>query len=195
MSKLHIIYVPGLGDSKAKARGQRLITYTWRVYGVTAECLRMRWADGQPFAPKLERLLKRIDELHSQGRPLALVASSAGASAVLIAYAARPQAVRGVVCICGKINNAQTVSPRLYQSNPAFKESMAQLESSLGQLDATARRKILSIRPRADEQVSPPDTVIPGAVELSIPTSGHAKSIAYALAVAARRWLDFLKSM
>src|SRR6266542_6900779 len=97
----HVIYVPGLGDHMP--HGQQLVPGYWRLFGVQGHYEPMHWNDKMPFAPKLERLIARIDELAPDG-PVSLVGSSAGASAVLVAYGARLDKVAGVECICGKIN-------------------------------------------------------------------------------------------
>jgi pimeloyl-ACP methyl ester carboxylesterase len=188
--KHHIIYVPGLGDHRTWA--QRLAPKYWEVFGITGHVFVMNWRDKEAFAPKLERLLRMIDELSTNGDKVSLVGTSAGASAVLNAYTARLDKVAGVVCICGKINNPSVHSPR-YIENPAFKESLMELQRILPKLGPKARARIMSIRPLVDESVPPADTIIPGARALVIPTIGHAFSIATALIFAAYTMVKFLK--
>jgi pimeloyl-ACP methyl ester carboxylesterase len=168
---LNIIYIPGLGDKTAY--GQQLITHTWRLYGVRARCERMLWAKDVQFAPKLQRLLDRIDELHQQGKEVALVGSSAGASAALVAFAQRQDVIKGVVCLCGKINNPDTIGPAVYAENPAFQLSMREVQKALPLLNDEARQRIMSIHPKQDNTVPIADTIIPGAIEAIIPTAGH----------------------
>ncbi|HUS26472.1 MAG TPA: hypothetical protein VMY99_03940 [Nevskiaceae bacterium] len=192
MAQHHIIYVPGLSDSRAD--GQGLATKAWVLYGVKGHCLRMHWADGEPFAPKLQRLLDTIDELAAAGHTVSLVGASAGASAVLQAFAARKDTVAGVVCICGKIQHPETVRDAVYAENPAFMQAMKRLSTSLHSILPADRARILSIHPRADNSVPPEDTIIEGAVEKTIPTSGHARSIFYALTVGAPTVVGFLKA-
>ena len=186
----HIIYVPGLGDPRYGLQGWAL--NLWRVVGVRPHYFPMHWRSQEPFEPKFERLLTLTDSLLSQGHFVSFVGTSAGASAVINAYAARPE-VAGVVCICGKLRNPQTISERTYQKNSAFRGSMNMLPASLDRLSAFRRRKILSIHPYKDNVVPPADTIISGANEKSIPSSGHAFSIAFCLLFVWPVFVSFLK--
>lgn len=175
-----IIYIPGLGDHRSRAQ-QRVVS-AWRLLGVGhTETVIMNWREAEPFEIKLSRLLERIDDLASKGFSVSLVGVSAGASAVINAYAARQDTIHRVVCICGKLQRPETVSPVTYRANPAFETSMATLTESLGILDDRKRQQILSIRPLVDESVPPGDTVIPGAKAKTIPTISHVVSIAAAI--------------
>jgi len=187
----HVIYVPGLGD--AKPQGQHLVTWLWRVHGLRGHYIPMHWADGEAYAPKLQRLLDKIDELGARGDRVSLIGTSAGASSVLNAYAARRQAVTAVVCICGKIQHPETVHQRTFSENPAFETSLHQAQTSLKQLTMQDRSHILSIHPKSDNVVPVADTIINGAVERTIPTTGHSPSIAYALTVGMATIAQFIK--
>ncbi len=187
----HVIYVPGLGDHRTRA--QRLAPKYWEVFGVKGHCYVMHWRDKEAFAPKLARLLQLIDELAKGGDKVSLVGTSAGASAVLVAYAARQDKIAGVICICGKINHPETIRPERFVENPAFKESLAQLQTILPTLDSAARDRILSIHPLRDDSVPPADTIIPGAHEKLIPTVGHAFSIGMTLIFGAAMMMGFFR--
>ena len=186
----HIIYVPGLGDPRYGLQGWAL--NLWRVVGVRPHYFPMHWRGQEPFEPKFQRLLALTDSLLSQGHFVSFVGASAGASAVINAYAARPK-VTGVVCICGKLRNPQTISEYTYQKNPAFWDSMSMLSASLGQLSDAHRQKILSIHPYKDDVVPPEDTIIDGANEKSVPSVGHAFSIAFCLLLVWPTFVSFLK--
>lgn len=188
-----IIYVPGLGDSRIA--GQQRAVRTWTLYDVKPELFQMNWADGELFQPKLQRLLDTIDSLAENGYDVSLVGVSAGASAVLNAYAARKSKVHGVVIICGKVNHPEAVSPALYAKNPAFKESMDRLPDSLDVLGEQYRKRILSIRPIADYTVPVRDTRIKGVKQGLIPTIGHVPSIAYGISLGAYKAIRFLKKL
>lgn len=186
-----ILYVPGLGDHHN--RGQRLVLWLWQLYGIRSEVVLMEWHTADAFEAKLARLLQRIDELSGQDHTVSLVGVSAGASVVVNAYALRQSTVHRVICICGKLRHPETISPYTYLSNPAFRESMAQLDSSLQALDDQKRSRILSIRPMSDVTVPPPDTIIDGAQSKIIPTTGHAVSIAAAIIFYSRSIVGFAK--
>jgi len=187
----HVIYVPGLGDHRTRA--QRLAPKYWQIFGVKGHVFVMHWRDKEAFAPKLTRLLAMIDGLTKDGDQVSLVGTSAGASAVLVAYAARLDKVTGVVCICGKINHPETISPSRFIENPAFKESLAELQKVLPKLGLKERERIMSIHPISDNLVPPADTIIPGAREGVVPTFGHSFSIGLTLVFAAPSMMSFLK--
>ncbi len=177
----YIIYVPGLGDHRAKA--QRLAVRLWRLYGVRGVFEPVHWSDGKPFEPKLQSLLDRIDELSMAGYTVSLVAASAGASAALVAYERRKHQLTGIVCICGKINHIEAVNPEYYRKNPAFKESLAALARVLPNLSAQDRQRILCLRPLYDELVPVEDAVLSGASTKTLPVAGHAIGIGYAITI------------
>jgi pimeloyl-ACP methyl ester carboxylesterase len=164
------------------------------MYGLEPHYHAMHWGDGEAFAPKLDRVLAEIDELKSQGYTVSLVGSSAGAGAVLNAYAQRKDAIAGVVYICGKIQNAQTIHERTYQRNPAFRQSLDMLQGSIRSFSPQELDRILSIHPLRDGLVPVPDTKIPGVKEKTIYTIGHAFSIGFALILGSRTIAKFLNS-
>jgi len=175
----YVIYIPGLNDHQWPS--QFRLVRAWRIFGVKPYIFRMNWAAGEPFARTFKQLLDLIDDLTGQGHRVSLVGVSAGASVVLNAFANRPQSAARMVCLCGKIQNGQTISPATLQANPAFKESLAMLPGSLNALQPDARARILSIHPLADNSVPVADTKLDGAVERTIPTIGHGFSIFYGL--------------
>lgn len=189
--KQAVIYVPGLGDHRT--RGQRLAARFWRLYGVRSEVILMHWRTKEPFETKLARLLARIDQLHQQGYQISLVGVSAGASAVINAFALRQTELHRVVCICGKLRRPETISPNTYRRNPAFAESMQVLPDSLDHIPKKARKRICSIKPLADELVPPEDTTITGAQAKTIISFGHAPSIGLAVTLYWPLVMKFLK--
>jgi dienelactone hydrolase len=151
----------------------------------------MNWADGEPFAPKFERLLGAIDKAAAQG-PVALVGSSAGAGAVINAYAQRPN-IRGAVCIAGKINNPQTIGQAYKQQNPAFWESAQLVPNSLTSLRTTERKRILSVYAPQDGVVPPEDSRVTGAHNRQVRNKLHPIVIGTQLVFGAPKWLWFLR--
>ena len=191
MSKHVILYVPGLGDGLDNAR--QLALRFWRIYGVEAYVHPMCWADGERFAPKLERLLNHIDELHAAGKRVSLVGESAGASAAMNAYAQRPNGIHRVAHICGKLRGAQNVSGYTYGRNPAFAESMAQLPKSVEQLSSSQMQRVLSVHPLADMSVPVRDTILPGINVRTIPSINHMLSIALGITIFSGLLVGFIK--
>jgi pimeloyl-ACP methyl ester carboxylesterase len=186
----HVIYVPGLGDKYSY--GQDKALKLWKWFGIVSHYHAVGWDDGESFVPKLARLLDMIDDL-SNKHTVSLAGASAGASAVLNAYAAKNDRIAGLVSISGKINHPETVGEDLYNENPAFRQSMELLPQNLKQLNQQMRQRIMSIHPLYDTQVPPPDTLIDGAHEKLIWSVGHSFSIGIAITLGAYGICNFLK--
>lgn len=65
---------------------------------------------------------------------VSVVGVSAGASLTLHALAARKNTISGVICISGKVHNPETLPSRVFEHNPAFKDSLHVLTRSLSAL-------------------------------------------------------------
>jgi hypothetical protein len=191
MPKLHVIYIPGIGDQKVG--GQRRVVNSWRLWGVEPELFQVNWGDKEPWPPKFQRLLARIDALHQQGKSVGLVGASAGASAAINAYAARSSQLVGVVGIAGKINRPETVGKRYAVNNPAFITSAYDCQQALKSLKATDRRHILSRYAVIDGLLTRSDSFVPGARNRLSPSVGHALTIAAQIIFGAPSFLRFLK--
>jgi pimeloyl-ACP methyl ester carboxylesterase len=190
MKKLHIIYVPGIGDAVAH---QGVAVRSWRWYGVTSELAAMPWGDKETWQPKFDRLLARIDAATARGQDVALVGASAGASAVINAYAARPESIIGIVCIAGKINRPQSIGERYHQAYPAFITSAYECSKALKHLSHNQRRRILSRYALLDGVVDKADSHIAGAKNRFSPTIGHFLTIGLQLVFGAPSFIYFLK--
>lgn len=189
--RLHLIYIPGLGDHHPT--GQARAVKTWRLWGVGAEMFQMNWADDVEWRVKFQLLLTRIDELSSQNKDVGLVGASAGASAVINAFAERRNAVVGVVLIAGKVNRPEKIGSHYHKKNPSFIESAYAAPASLKKLSSDDRKRILSRYALADETVYKPDSRIEGARNRIVPTIGHAPTIAVQLIFGAPSFIRFLK--
>jgi hypothetical protein len=187
----HVIYVPGLGDHRTY--GQPIILKWWRLFGVKAHYHAIGWQSDEPFDMKLSRLVGLVDSLYEKYGSVSMVGVSAGASAVLNAFAERKN-ISSIVCICGKINNPQAVGKIVYDKNPPFKTSLALLQKNLTRLSNPERSRIMSIHPLDDKTVPPKDTLIKGALEITIPTKGHIFSIYYSLMFKTLTFCKFLRN-
>ena len=190
--KHSIIYVPGLGD--AQTRGQELAISTWKLWGVQPNIVPMRWGDGRPFAQKLQKLLDTIDDLHAKGHKVSLVGASAGAGAVLNAFAARKTTVSGVVLIAGWVNFPENIGPGYRKHNLAFVESAYMVQSSLDQLDFTTDRTRIQSRFAIFDPIVPRKySEATGGKEVIVPSFGHSITIATQLIFGAPFFIRFLK--
>lgn len=190
-NKLHVIYIPGLGDSNVS--NQIKVVNTWKWWGVEAELFRMNWSDDVKWEIKFNKLLARIDELANSGKKIGLVGASAGAGAVINAMAARQSSIIGAVCICGKINFPEDISSKFFDSNSSFKASAFEAPNSLDKINMEKRKSILSRYAPYDETVRRRDSVIEGARNRTILTVGHFITIALHLLFGAPSFLRFLK--
>ncbi|EKD85621.1 MAG: hypothetical protein ACD_37C00671G0003 [uncultured bacterium] len=173
MSKHHVVYVPGLDDSR---KGYELIIEKWKIYGVVPHVYRMGWKDGETsFKPKLKRFTSYIDQLPINKDLVSLVGASAGGSAVLNTYIERPQ-IHAVINLCGRLREGKNVHPSLdfaSRKSPAFKESVKLFEKREPNMTATQRGKVLTITPLWDEVVPRSTVSLSGAVNKTIPSVEH----------------------
>ncbi len=193
-AKPSVIFLRGLGDHRPMTQGQSFLAGLWRLYGIELVQVRIGWSDAEPFEAKLERIIKLIDKLHGQGRPVSLLGISAGASAALNAYTARPDKIDKVVFVCGKFHNPKPVNPRYFLKNPAFKVSLELADQNLPKLTAADKAKILSIHPVYDELIRVSDMIIPGAHNKTILSAGHIPSIFLGLTIYSSIAARFIKS-
>ena len=191
MQKLHIIYIPGLGDRKVG--GQRRAVQLWHWWGVEPELFQMNWGDKEPWAPKFKRLLARVDELTAQGKRVGLVGVSGGAAAAVTVYAARRSQIVGIVCIAGKINRPEVIGQRYRKSNPAFVTAAKYCAQALEGLSAGDRRHIMSRYAVLDGIVRKTDSRVLGVHNRVVPSIGHVPTIASQITLGAPSLLRFLK--
>ena len=189
MAKLHVIYIPGIGDDSL---GQGKIVRTWRWWRVESELFSMHWSDKQPWDTKFKELLERIDALANEGKLVGLVGASAGASAVINAFAERPTVV-GVVCIAGMIDQPDTIVRHFRQNNPSFVESAYRCQEALRKLSASRRQQILSRYALIDEVIRKEYSQISGARNRRSPSIGHFLTITTQITFGAPSFLRFLK--
>jgi pimeloyl-ACP methyl ester carboxylesterase len=187
----HIIYIPGILDDIYHA--QSLAAATWRIYGMHGHCHPIPWAGQEAWGVKFKRLLAEIDRYKAEGHEVSLIGASAGASAVLNAYAERRDSIKGLIYICAKINAPETVSEKTYAENPAFKTSLELLQRNLKKLTAKDKAKMLSLYSPSDNTVPYPATVINGVEERRLPALHHGRAIMFALTFGAKGMTGFLK--
>lgn len=193
----HIIYVPGLHDQLFLNKSlTNVIPYIWRLHGFATHIVYPHWEEGS-FRPKLQKILKEIDDLYNLGHRVSLVGQSAGGSAVLNAFSERRDIISGVVNICGRMRAGENVKPTLNLAgrySPAFIESVKLFEEiNEPTLTDQDRRKIMTIRPLWDETVPKSTVPINGAKNTVLPSVEHSLSGILACTVYSGITLGLLK--
>lgn len=191
MTQHHVIYVPGIGDDLYRV--QSSVIKLWRLQGVYPHFHAMPWLGSEVYEVKFQHLLELVNKLVDEGCRVSLVGASAGASAVLNAYAERPDRIAGVSYICGKINHPETVSERTYAANPAFKTSVEVLQGNLIKLSVASKSRVRSYYSLVDRSVPYEDTRIPGVEERALPAVRHGFAILYAITLGSPHLLSYLK--
>jgi hypothetical protein len=191
MKRLHIIYIPGVGDDRAVA--QRLAIKFWRLWGVDAEVFPMHWPKHETWPAKRERLLARVDELVAQGHRVGLVGVSAGAAAAVAAYARRSTQLSGCVLAAGKLHHADDISQRYRLRSPDLVDAVKDCDVSLQKLSSTQRQRILSRYALHDGVVPRQDSLVEGGHNRQLLTIGHVATIATQLVLCAPSTIRFLR--
>ena len=190
-----IILIPGLGD---EATYTRFGTRWWKTRGLDVVVFPVGWRDGDKhFAPKLQRILKLVDEMVKNGDTVSLIGLSAGGSAVLNVFGERKQVIHKVVTIgarnrVGVYRGANSFENRTHTS-PAFAESIECAETIEKEFNVEDRKKIMTIRPVYDEIVPARTVVIRGAKNVMLPTVEHLNSIISSLTIYSHVIRSFLR--
>jgi pimeloyl-ACP methyl ester carboxylesterase len=196
----HIIYVPGLRDTATFNRlFHPIVAWVWRQQGFYPHVYLPHWEEGKSFQPKLDGIIKLIDELKAEGHNVSLIGQSAGGSAVLNAFSERRNLVNGVVNVTGRLRTGIRVKPSLNQAtriSPAFKQSVLMFENqnepTLIQAD---RRRIMTYRPWFDETVPVSTVPIEGATNLVSPFPEHSAGGGFICTVLSGKISGFLRGL
>lgn len=185
MSKEHHILIgPGI-DGRISILQK--ITGNWESkHGLIPHVLPIVWKDGEHFLPKLERIVKEIDEYTQRGEIVSLVGCSASGSAMLNAFIERKNVIHKVVNLDGFVRPGHAKGFRNFDvrsaQSIAFRESVFRFVEFEKTLTVVDRNKILTVRPLFGDELVPSDTVvIQGAINKTIPMGEHVISIALAL--------------
>lgn len=173
MSRLHIIYLPGLGDRYDPIR--RACLKAWRLYGVKTTMVSMSWRSDETYVAKRARVETALDKL--AGERVVLIGESAGGSIALSIYGESHKKFTGVMTLCGKNTRSDNVQPALYTRNPAFRESMHRVEAVVRDMSLAQRRRFISVVPWYDPIVPIQQTLISNCQKMSLPIVGHLLSI------------------
>ncbi len=133
-----IIYIPGLGDRYDTFRAFAL--QFWKLWGVQASLVPIKWYDGESLESKLARVTAAIDQV-PPGQTIVLVGESAGASLALHA-SARHERISGVITLCGVTRNFTPISSYLRKRAPALDEAVNTLPNDFN-VDVHSLRAVI----------------------------------------------------
>lgn len=175
--KQHIFYIPGLGDHYDVGRSVAL--KLWRLFGVRATLVPMKWYEGGTYATKLTEVATAVKKAKAAGERVTLIGESAGASLALNAAAVLPQVDR-VITLAGVNSSQLPISPRIFARSPAFADSSRAIDTSLTTLNP---RIVHTVRALWDPVVSPKYDRIQGAHHHVVFAVGHLTSIVLLLTI------------
>ncbi|WP_265520198.1 alpha/beta hydrolase family protein [Oerskovia flava] len=191
--RLHVVFVPGLGDRwRPLVWLQRQALRGWRAHGVCTTLFPVGWSSEARLDDRLEALDALIDTIEARGEQVVLVGASAGAGAVLAAYARRPE-VRAVTIVAAKYHDPAAIPGPVLEHNDLFDESLRTVPTLLERLGPAERARILALRSAKDGVVPDEDTLLAGAVNETMRIVGHVTAIGYALLFRSRRIVRFAR--
>lgn len=190
---IRVVFVPGLGDRLGwLVHLQREALRAWRPLGVRTTMFRVRWSADITFEERLDALDRFVDLYEARGERVALVGASAGAGAVLAAFARRP-GLAAVVIIAGKFHEPEDILEPVLDHFGVFQQSLRAVPGLLDELGPEQRARILALRSARDGIVDDEDTQLEGAVNERMRVVGHVAAIGYALVFRSRRIVRFVK--
>lgn len=177
----HVIYIPGLGDGYDRSR--LFLLRLWRYRDITVELVPMLWSVDDGFEAKRQHVYDAIDRALAKNKRIILVGESAGGSMAVNVYAARSGDISKVITLCGKNTHPETVSKKLYQKHPAFRQSMNNVNASIRRLEISDRQRFTSIYPLHDPVVPVSETLLPDCRRVRVFAYGHLVPILLCLSV------------
>lgn len=188
----HVIYIPGIGDSRPWAQDK--ILRLWKLWNIGAHYSPVYWDINEPYEDKLAKLTKLVDKLYSQDNLVTIVGVSAGASMAMNVFAAQKAKISRAAFICGKLLYPETVQGSYFKKHPAFKESVFAADANFKTMSDEDKAKLLTLYPLADNTVPVEAAKLPGVLAKRLLTIGHIPAIYLAITVYSRTIAKFLKS-
>lgn len=175
----------GLGDRDWLLRWAAVL---WRLRGFKPVVWPLNWEsnDGAGFKSTLEGILADIDAL-PEGEQVCIVGGSAGGVVATLIALMRPGRVRRVVAICSPLNRLR------HSNNKRLNAALLRL-SQVHVVSEDKRSRVASFRARQDDVVPPTYSILPGAANFELPSSGHALTIMLAHTIFGGRLAVWLKS-
>lgn len=190
-----VLLVPGLGDRVPR---HQWLTKFWKKEGMEVIIHTAHWNNtNEPFQPKLNRLIRHIDQIAHKNKKLTLIGTSAGGSLVINAFTKRPSKIHRVISVCGRVRKGNHVFPSLElaaKGFPAFTESVIACEKELPRLAKKDKEKIMTVRCSLVDVLVPMSCIqIEGATNMTVPIPFHILGIATALTVWRKKLIAFIQ--
>lgn len=173
-SRIHYIYIPGLGDKYDWLR--RVGTWHWQLRrGVTRTVVPMRWKFNEPLSAKYDRVLAAID-LTPANAAIVVVGESAGGSVALTVPTLTTRNI-AVVTFCGKNTDTQTIGNFYRKNYQTFVESVTKSESLIA--SGTVPKRLLVCYSTLDPVVPVASSSVPGDDSIAVAVPGHLTAIGW----------------
>lgn len=182
MKKQTIFYIPGLGDGYDKYRRRAL--KAWSFFGPDTVLMPMNWYAGGTYEERFAYASQLIAKAVGQGRRVALVSESAGASMAINLFATHPD-IASLVTIAGVNATSTPVASHTLRRGPAFATSKQYVDESLRQLSLVRRHHIYTLSAWSDNVVRSKYSQIADAHNYRIWSVGHLLTIALCLTLLA----------
>ncbi|MBI5123046.1 hypothetical protein HZA75_04270 [Candidatus Roizmanbacteria bacterium] len=154
-------------------------TNHWRRHGLEPIIHSVGWHNEiKELQPKLQTLVRMIDQYATDEDRVSLVGCSAGGSMALNAFFERKHMVHRVINVCGRLRIGSQSGFRSFDartaSSPPFAESVKLFERRESLLSNQDRQKVMTVRALFGDELVPADTtILRGAYNTVIPTPRH----------------------
>lgn len=182
---MRLLIIGGLGDHD---RLIRLSFPVWRLYGFSVSLWPFYWQrDDGKFEERFEELLTYVDSF-DKGEQICIIGTSAGGVVAALILLSRPDRVSRIVVVSSPLVSFQ------HYKNSLLNLAASQLRSQLTTARPDIVRRISSFRAKADSIVNPKHSILPGATNLILPTTGHIFTIIFTLTIFSKRLSEWLKN-
>lgn len=172
-----VLYFPGLGDHYDS--GRRWALKIWRLWGIDARLVPLRWYSGGSYDDKLKLAKEAIRSAFAEGAHVTLIGESAGASLVLNVASSFPD-VHRIITIAGVNSSKLSISPVIQRRSPSFRDSAHQVSVSLAKLNPQV---IHTFHGFIDGSVPADFSRIRNATSHRVPAIGHLLTIGICLTI------------
>ncbi|MBP9761717.1 alpha/beta fold hydrolase, partial [Candidatus Saccharibacteria bacterium] len=166
---------PGFGDRLDCFR--RLALVSWRLRGMKAVLVPMRWHDAdETFAQKYARAAEMIKQ--QQAKKVVIIGESAGGAMVMALLEKYAHRFAAVVTVCGYNHDADKIGAKYRMRNPAFFDAVSAADMAVASLPTVFKKKMYVLFTPSDVTVKQEHSHIAGVSSVTIPGYTHMGAIA-----------------